>query len=109
MVKSKFAALLRVALFNDFVFTVMDNRIPRINNSSALIQEVKKHIVLYDNRAGNPDMKKKSWEEVAKALFGEERWNQFSDFEKEGIGECLCYAVVCTSNVARCRFKARNA
>lgn len=68
----------------------MDSRIPRINNSAALIQEVKKHIVLFDNRAGNPDMKKKSWEEVAKALFGEERYTQYSEFEKEGIGESVC-------------------
>ncbi|KAJ8924455.1 hypothetical protein NQ315_007252 [Exocentrus adspersus] len=55
-------------------------------NSSVLIEEIKQHAELYDPKVanGNPEIKRRAWEEVAESLF-DKQWSLFSAQEREAI------------------------
>lgn len=61
-------------------------------NSSVLIEEIKQHPELYDPKIsnGNPEMKRRGWEEVAEALF-DKQWAMFAAQEREAIGKRDCW------------------
>lgn len=61
-------------------------------NSSVLIEEIKQHPELYDPKIsnGNPEMKRRGWEEVAEALF-DKQWAMFAAQEREAIGKRGCW------------------